>query len=327
MGSFSQNDGQDHRPNLLLLMTDQQRADAMGCSGGWVQTPHLDRIAAEGIHYTNCVTTTPVCVPARLSLATGLYCHNTGVWNNCNHTMAAETPTWMQAIRNAGYRTSLFGKTHWHPHTGDLRDRAHLLHAYGFDDIDEVTGPRASAWCRSRMTDVWEAAGKWQAYQDDYAHRFANYPQVVRPSPLGAELYYDTYVGDRAAEYLAHYNHNKPWFCWVSFPGPHEPWDTPEPYAGMYDVDAMPPPAAVPRSQTHRPRGALDHMIAYPPVVLKADEPGRLRADYAANITLIDDQIGRILDTLVSRGELDNTAIIFTSDHGEMNGDCGLIYK
>ena len=74
--------GNTMKPNILLLMTDQQRWDAMGCSGGWVQTPHLDRIASEGVRFNNCVTTSPVCIPTRLSLATGLYPHNTGVWNN-----------------------------------------------------------------------------------------------------------------------------------------------------------------------------------------------------------------------------------------------------
>ena len=96
-----------HRPNLLLLMTDQQRADALGCSGGWVRTPNLDRIAAEGVRFTNCVTNSPVCIPARLSLATGLYPHNTCVWDNQNHTMAA-TPIRLPS-RRKGPRRRLAG--------------------------------------------------------------------------------------------------------------------------------------------------------------------------------------------------------------------------
>ena len=79
-------------------MTDQLRWDALGCSGGWVNTPNLDQIAKEGVRFANCVTTSPVCIPARLSLATGLYPHNTGIWNNMNHTMPVDTPTWMQVI-------------------------------------------------------------------------------------------------------------------------------------------------------------------------------------------------------------------------------------
>ena len=99
-------------PNILLLMTDQQRADALGASGGWVPTPNLDRLAAEGMRFANCVTTSPVCVPARLSLATGLYPHHTGVWQNQRSQPSPDQPTWMQRVRAAGYRTALFGKTH-----------------------------------------------------------------------------------------------------------------------------------------------------------------------------------------------------------------------
>ncbi|MFT7247135.1 MAG: arylsulfatase, partial [Candidatus Azotimanducaceae bacterium] len=85
--------------NILFIMTDQQRWDAMGCSGGWVDTPNLDRLAAEGVRFTRCVTTSPICVPARLSLATGLYPHNTGVWRNVHHTMPPETDNWMRELK------------------------------------------------------------------------------------------------------------------------------------------------------------------------------------------------------------------------------------
>ena len=83
-------------PNILLLMTDQQRADALGISGGWAPTPNLDRLAAEGTRFSNCITTSPVCIPARLSLATGLYPHHTGVWQNQRSQPSGEQPTWMQ---------------------------------------------------------------------------------------------------------------------------------------------------------------------------------------------------------------------------------------
>ena len=313
-------------PNILLLMTDQQRWDAMGCSGDWVQTPNLDRIAGEGVLFTNCVTTSPVCIPTRLSLATGLYPHNTGVWNNMNHTMPAETPTWMQAVREAGYRTSLFGKTHLHPHNGDLREREGLMNAYGLDDVNEIGGPRASANVLSHMTAEWEAKGLWDGYRADYRERFSTKPYLVRPSTLGLENYADVYVGQQAKQYLQNYDRQEPWCCSVSFGGPHEPWDTPEPYASMYDPETMPP--AVPRPPVgERPRGHLDRLMQRMNPKFESGEIGRLRANYAGNVTLIDDQIGEILDAIEARGELDNTIIVHTSDHGEMNGDYGLIYK
>ena len=313
-------------PNILLLMTDQQRWDAMSCSGDWVQTPHLDRIASEGIRFTNCVTTSPVCIPTRLSLATGLYPHNTHVWNNMNHQMPAETPTWMQAVRDAGYRTSLFGKTHLHPHSGDLREREGLMNAYGLDDVNEIGGPRASAKVLSHMTAMWEEKGIWEGYRADYRERFSTKPHLVRASTLGFEDYADVYVGQQAKRYLQNYEREEPWCCWVSFGGPHEPWDTPEPYASMYDPADMPP--AIPRPFTEtRPTGHLDGLMQRVNPTFEPGEIGRLRANYAGNVTLIDDQIGEILDTIEARGELENTIIIHTSDHGEMNGDYGLIYK
>ena len=313
-------------PNILFLMTDQQRWDAMGCSGSWLQTPNLDRIASEGIRFTNCVTTSPVCIPTRLSLATGLYPHNTGVWDNMNHQMSAETPTWMQAVRDAGYRTSLFGKTHLHPHNGDLREREGLMNAYGLDDVNEIGGPRASANVLSHMTAEWEAKGLWDAYRADYRERFSTKPHLVRPSVLGLENYADVYVGQQTKQYLQNYDRAEPWCCWVSFGGPHEPWDTPEPYASMYDPEDM-PPAIPPPAAGDRPQGHLDRLMQRVNPTFEPGEIGRLRANYAGNVTLIDAQIGEILDTIEARGELENTVIVHTSDHGEMNGDYGLIYK
>ena len=312
------------KPNILMLMTDQQRWDALGCVSDWLETPHMDRIAAEGIRFSNCVTNSPVCIPTRLSLATGHYPHNTAVWDNQDHTLSPDCPTWMQAVRRAGYRTSAFGKTHLHPHSGDLREREHLLRAYGLDDIDEIGGPRASTRCLSHMTAMWDAKGLWQAYKADFADRFGNKPWVARPSVLPLEDYADVYVGQRAKNYLAGYDRDQPWFCWVSFGGPHEPWDTPEPYHSRYRPEDMPDPVAAPGDDRDRARGLLD---AKKPVPFEPGEEKLLRANYAGNVTLIDDQIGEIFAIIEQRGEMENTIVVLMSDHGEMNGDYGFIYK
>ena len=315
------------RPNILFVMTDQQRADALGCAQDWMYTPSLDRIAAEGVRFTQCVTTTPVCVPARVTLATGRYPHNNAVWNNMDYTLPVDAPTWMRAIRDLGYRTSLFGKTHLHPHRGDLRERAHLLRAYGLDDVDEIGGPRASAHVMSHMTAEWEHKGLLDAYREDYAERFANKPHVARPSTLPLEDYADVYVGQQAKRYLESYGRDQPWFCWVSFGGPHEPWDAPEPYASLYRPEDMPPPVPRPEVDQPRPQGWLDYHMEHHSPVLEPGDVGAMRANYAGNVTLIDDQIGQIVRVVEQRGELENTVIAFTSDHGEMNGDWDLIYK
>lgn len=313
------------KPNILFIMTDQQRADALGCSGGWVRTPNMDRIAREGVRFENCVTTTPVCVPARTTMATGLYPHNHGIWKNQPFRLDESAKTWMQCIRDAGYRTSLFGKSHLHHHGNlDLRDEEPLMNALGIDDVNEIGGPRASARVLSYMTEMWDQKNKWDAYKADFADRFKHNPTVVRPSTLGLEDYADTYVGEQAYQYLANYDRDQPWFCWLSFGGPHEPWDTPEPYASMYDPATMP-------AAHHQQYMSTDMPKRYHRRQLDSDQDAehiaKMRADYAGNITLIDDLIGKIFTLLEERGELDNTIITFTSDHGEMNGDFGLTYK
>jgi arylsulfatase len=308
-------------------MTDQQRWDALGCAGGWVQTPAIDRLAAEGVRFPNAYTNSPVCVPARASLATGQYPHNTGVWRNKAYTLPSDAPTWMRAVRDAGYRTSLFGKTHLHPHRGDLRDREDLVRSWGLDHVDEIAGPRAAARCRSNLTDRWEAAGLYDAYRADLRDRYANKAWVARPSPLPLELYADVYVGQQAASYLRDYDGEQPWCCWVSFGGPHEPWDAPEPYASRYDPASMPAPIRARREDHDRPRGLLDEKLADGGIPFEPGDVARLRANYAGNVTLIDDQIAEILAVVAKRGELDNTVVAFASDHGEMNGDHNLIYK
>jgi choline-sulfatase len=314
------------KPNILLIMTDQQRWDALGCVSDWMQTPNMDRIAAEGVRFTQCIANSPVCIPTRRTMATGQYCHNTGVWYTGNTTLDPDTPTWMNAIREAGYRTSLFGKTHLNAAQGDLRKVEHLLRAQGIDDIDETVGPRACAGTLSNMTAEWDRLGIWEAYRDDYAERFSNVAHVVRPSTLGLEHYYDTYVGQQCKSYLEQYDRNEPWFSWVSFGGPHEPWDTPEPYASKYSDTDMPQAIGAGLNGEGRARGNLDDRLNDRPE-LTDEEISAMRVNYAGNVSLIDDQIGGLFETIEKRGEWDNTVVVLVSDHGEMNGDFGLIYK
>lgn len=95
----------DNRPNILFLMTDQQRSDALSDSGGWVKTPSIERIAANGVVFENCITNSPVCVSARAALATGLYPHNSGIWMNLAYRFNPELCIWTRAIKAVGYRT------------------------------------------------------------------------------------------------------------------------------------------------------------------------------------------------------------------------------
>lgn len=311
--------------NILLVMTDQHRWDALGCSGGWVETPNIDRLAAAGVHFRNAYTNAPVCIPARVSLALGRYPHNHGVRRNKPYTLPPKRNTWMRRISQAGYQTSVFGKTHLHPHEGDLRENIGLVRRWGFDHVEEIAGPRASLVTEFELKDRWVEAGLWEDYRRDLQDRFSGKPWLVRPSPLPVELYPDVYVGRRAAEHIRGLDGDRPWFAWVSFSGPHEPYDPPEEYADRYDPDSMPPPLPPWEGPDGRAEGRLDSGT------LRADfEPGEvaaLRAGYAAKVTLIDDQVGELLRVVEERGEWDRTVVVFVSDHGEMNGDFGMLRK
>jgi len=344
-------------------MTDQLRFDAIGSNGNWVQTPTLDRLAGEGVNFTNCFSNSPICMPTRISLATGHYPHNTGVWSNIHYFLPTTVKSWTQVVKSAGYHAAVFGKTHLYSHhVPDMRDHENILRACGFDEVDEIPGPRACARMMSNLTARWERKGLLDAYKADFKDRFATKPHVVRPSVLPLEEYADVYVAERAAAFLDAYDGAAPWFCWLSFGGPHEPWDTPEPYVSMYDPERMPPANMPEEDPDVRPVGQLDYLrgekspafrrakesdgkgagrITGPYVNPLEDVPettrfspefepgdiGRMRASYAGNVTLIDEQIGKVLDIVRKRGEWENTIVVFTSDHGEMNGDYGLVYK
>jgi arylsulfatase len=229
-------------------------------------------------------------------------------------------------LRQGGYRTSMFGKLHLHPNKDDLRKRVGLVHRYGFDDVDEVGGPRAMRFCSANLTDLWEREGVRVAYRKDVGDRGRTKPWVVRPTPVGVDLYYDTYVGRTAARYIREYRRPEPWCCYVGFPGPHEPWDTPGPWADAYRPADMPAAAAAPESVAARPTGVLDGRLNDRPPLTGADIAA-LRADYAGEVSLIDEAIGEIFQAVRDRGEWQRTMVVFTSDHGEMNGDAGLLYK
>jgi choline-sulfatase len=309
-------------------MADQFRRDALSHVGGYGRTRTLDTLAREGVSFRRAVTTSPECIPARFALASGLYPHQTGVWRNGPFVLSPSSWSWTQALLAASYRTSVFGKTHFHESGGDLRDGVELMRGYGLLDVDEIGGPRASMRLFCAMTESWQRFGLWEAYRQDFEERFADKPWIAKPSPLGLEHYYDTYVGRRALEYLSSYDRPEPWFCWVSFAGPHEPWDAPAPYDQCHSPADS--PRAIPRmSGSGSLKGLLGDLYrspghAAPPT---ESEIAAMRANYAGNVTLIDDQIGAIIDFLKTAAIYDNTLIVFTSDHGEMNGDHGLVYK
>jgi len=319
------------KPHILILMTDQQRADCLSGAGHPVlRTPNLDRIAAEGVRFANAVTTCPLCMPARASFVSGLYCHNHGMWANSGR-LPADDETFFHRLRSADYYTGYIGKSHFYEHRpGDhLRNHEDYMHARGIDFVHETTGPWATAKTASYLSDYW-GLERWQAYQADYQRRRGN-PWATWPSPLSVEDFPDSYVGRRAVEFLSSYDGGQPICLFVSFGGPHEPFDAPGEYASMYNPKRCPP--AIPPEPTDGLPAAAEAYVAsrwhflrdrqaVPPEAIAA-----VRANYYGKISLIDGWVGRILDALTARGWLDDTLVVFWSDHGEMAGDHGRLFK
>ncbi|MCC2098857.1 MAG: sulfatase-like hydrolase/transferase, partial [Hyphomicrobiales bacterium] len=228
-------------PNILFIMCDQLRADCVEPEAADVKTPAIASLAREGLWSSNCFTNAPECIPARASLITGLYPHQSGITFNQPYTADVARPNWLQAIRAAGYHTSLFGKTHLHVTRGNMSDYQPWLAELGFDTANECGGPRELAIRDCELTRTWREAGLWDSYRADFKERFETVPHMVRPSPLGVDHYYDVFVAQRAKQFLETYESKQPFFCHVSFPGPHEPYDAPEPYASLYDPAKMKP--------------------------------------------------------------------------------------
>ncbi len=307
--------------NLLLITTDQQRWDSLPHYGlGFLRTPHLDRLAREGLVFERCYTPAPLCVPARASLLSGQWPSTTGVLGN-NHGLSHQTPTWPKLLSAAGVLTAAIGKMHFYP----WDDRQ------GFQE-------RISAEDK-RHTYLPDDFSKFLRYHGlERAHPTANpgyFETLGAPvTPLPKRFHVDAFVGDQAAQWLRRHACER-FAAWVSFPGPHDPYDPPEEMARMYEDAPIPAPigsraelARKPRAQQRSGPDSLNNsMFRIDPSQATPAHYRRWRAHYYANISLIDEGIGKILEALAATGTLDRTLIVFTSDHGDALGDHGLAYK
>jgi len=307
--------------NLLFITTDQQRWDSLPCYGlDFMQTPHLDRLAREGLVFERAYTPAPLCVPARNSLLSGQWPSTTGVLSN-NHSLDPSTPSWPTLLGEAGYLTAAIGKMHFIPfdnrqgflerisaedkrHTYLQDDFVKFLHNHGHERVHPTTNPG-----------YFESLG-------------------APVTPLPKRFHVDGFIGDQAAESLGRHG-NEPFAAWVSFAGPHDPYDPPEELAGMYEDAPIPEPigsraglAQKPRAQqTAGAESVKNPMFQIDPREATPEQYRRWRKHYYANISLIDEGIGKILAALEATGALERTLIIFTSDHGDALGDHGLAYK
>ena len=334
-------------PNILLVMSDQHRADMMGCAGdASALTPSLDGLAAEGVRFSRVSCQGPLCMPARASFMTERYVRDHGVYTNSSE-IAPDSPTYAWALREAGYHTALLGKAHLYLDeqltVSHMDDMAGRLEALGFAEVFE-TGDKFVGKIPTRYTDYLAGRGLLDAYKKHIADRSyqgenedgQNATKCVpmwdsTPTPIPLESYVDAWHGQRAVEWIERYERAEPFFLFVGFPGPHDPWDAPAEAVQRYrGVDISMP------SSTRRPTiegtgryGALLNSFLWvsDSETMTDDAIRGMRRSYAADISVIDQAVGDMVEALERRGMLDNTWIIYTSDHGEMGGNHRMMSK
>lgn len=303
--------------NIVLITDDQHRWDFFGDTGtvATLQTPALDRLRAEGTTLTNAYATCPICMPARFGWYHGLYPSqaaqrlliNAHSWPTGLHTMP-------RALQQAGYHTAVIGKVHSHSglYRFDLVPHEYLVHDLGFHDVFEVSGKSLAYWYDCRWTHHLAAKGLLDHYREAIRDRALLYGPRQRdwhaPSPVPAEDTMDAFIADRAVEWIEEYPGDRPFFLHVSLCGPHFPIDPPLDYFEKYDPEDMPVPYGV---------SDVPEVAAWQ----------QLRAAYCGAVEWIDVQVGRVVNQLEADGWLDDTIVIFCTDHGDMLGDRGLNHK
>jgi choline-sulfatase len=314
------------RPNILLIMTDQQRFDQIGyASNGAFDTPHLDRLAHRGTIFENAYSTSTVCVPARCSLLTGLLHHRVPTQNQGEFGfLALREGFWTipRYLRTAGYRTALIGKMHFYPirasHGFDhMQTCEHLTeHAgYGPGDIDDY-----HVWL------MWNGRADWRGthmFGPGQGQQAAEYRKNghVQSFPYEARYHPTNWVAAQTVKFLRERRADEPFFLVSSFRHPHTPYDPPEPYASMYRPEDITLPEDGRSLNESLPEPFRSAMLAAPPH--KEEHVRRVLAAIKALVKQIDDAVGEILKHV----NLDDTYVFFTSDHGDYSGYRALLGK
>ena len=335
----------DQRPNILIVMCDQLNAGVLGCYGGPVPTPNIDRLAGEGVLFTDATCPTPFCSPSRASLITGLYPHAHGIVCNINRRdypaiggppteegIRTDDATTEKLLHAAGYQTHQYGK--WHLRDDDLPYYTDMFgehHAYVREMADTF------AEVRRRPRDGWMDWYDWpmpvtvspalQAAIDRLGGRWADQRHAEFITKMGRldlppEQNFDVRVTDRTVERLRELG-PKPFMVTASFNYPHDPNVVPSPYYEAFSPDEI----ELPANFGHRePRFEAEWSRQ---IVADLGDPGArefLRIYYAC-VKLVDDQVGRILEALDATGRADDTIVVFTADHGDMAGGHGMVWK
>jgi choline-sulfatase len=300
------------RPNVVLIMADQLGARSLPAYGNRiVRSSHVDRLAEEGVVFERALCASPLCAPSRASLMTGLLPSLTGVYDNAGE-LPAGLPTFAHHLRAAGYHTVLAGKMHF---IGP--DQLH-----GFEErcVPDVY-PAGFDWVPD-----------WRLEDDETLPWYHDLGSVLRAGPVRRtlQLGYDAEVREQACRAIAESAREpeRPLLLVASFTHPHDPYEVPPEHWDRYDdIPIDPPGHAGPPDPVDPPTRRLRAMLASDDVQVPAEQVLRARRGYYGAISLVDDHVGAILDSLAEHGFDDDTVILFTSDHGDMLGERGLWYK
>lgn len=317
----------DPRPNIILIITDQQRYDTIGALGfPYVDTPHLDRLVAEGTVFTNCFVSAASCAPARASLFTGYYPHTTGIYKNAD----LWRHSWVELLAATGYHCVNVGKMHTYPFETPLgfherfvvenKDR-YLEGRYFYDRWDLFLQAQGLV---KQQRELYRR-------RDDYGRRLGAFTW-----DLPEHTHSDFFVGDLATWWVEHKPTTQPLFLQIGFPGPHPPYDPVPRHLAAYADRELPLPTLTQEELDAQPIAqkelrAHNARVDHDSIAWTADptpeQLHRLRAHYLANVTMIDERVGQVLSALDEGGYLENAVVIFTSDHGDCLGDHGHIQK
>jgi arylsulfatase A-like enzyme len=276
------------RPNLIVMMTDDQRFDAMSCAGNKIlKTPNMDRIAAEGMRFRNMFVTNSLCAPSRATLMTGQYSHTHGVIDNKDRKINKESPFMPELLRQSGYEVAFCGKSHV---AGALRDRTWDYY-FGFLGQGNYLKPRIA--------------------------------EGTETKDMNYDGWMDDVVTGKAIDWLQK-KRDKPFCLFLFFKAPHRSWDRAPRHKDLFKDVTIPKPDTYDLGLKGDPGKPKAFNEADNKVGNAKDVPGLEWAkDYYAVLTGVDENVGKVLDALTKLGKLDDTAIMFTSDNGFFMGEWG----
>jgi arylsulfatase len=310
------------KPNVLFVMTDQQRFDTIAALGNKdIYTPNIDRLVARGVTFTNAYSTCPVCVPARYTIRTGSEPYSTRIFSNARPQLLegmAPTvsgrcgPYLAQTMKSLGYRTFGIGKFHTSPWNEELGYEVHQHSEELYATPRQRRGDAFASWIANKRPAYDFIEGLMGERTEMYYM-----PQM---SPMPADATVEGWAAQQAVQQIG-VQDERPYFGFISFIGPHPPFAPPIPFNRLYDPDRMPNPSCGELATDH-----MDEQLPFMNYAIWAEDINDsharvLKARYYGEITYIDHCIGQILDAVDKRGDGANTLICFYSDHGDHLGD------